>query len=204
MAIIGENGSGKTHMLEAIHLASGGGLSYIQAPRIEDAFFEIHFKEEIGEKIFSLTRREEKDIYKIQNSKVSGAKYKEDLPYRTVFISPFDMNLLYFAPAMRREYIDNILSRGMHQFSSIRREYEGTMRQRNALLKKIRENEAKREDLDYWDRSFSEKAYIFHLYRKKWVNFILENKEVFHSFLPEYELVFRYESKIEELMVESE
>lgn len=167
--IIGENGSGKTHILEAIHLASGGNLTYIQAPRTEDAFFEILFREEIGEKLFSLSRHEEKDIYKIQGTKVSGIKYRENLPYRTVFVSPFDMNLLYFAPAMRREYMDNILARGMHQFTGVRREYDGTMRQRNALLKKIRDNEARREDLDYWDRSFAEKAYMYHLYRMKWV-----------------------------------
>lgn len=181
-------------------MVSGGNLTYIQAPRTEDAFFEALFREEVGEKTFSLSRHEEKDTYKIQGTKVSGVKYRENLPYRTVFVSPFDMNLLYFAPAMRREYMDNILARGMHQFTGIRREYDGTMRQRNALLKKIRDNEARREDLDYWDRSFAEKAYMYHLYRMKWVGFIQEHEYIFHEFLPDYRLIFSYESRILELM----
>ena len=53
------------------------------------------------------------------------------------------MNLLYFAPGVRRDYIDSILSRTYTQFPKVKREYDLTMRQRNALLKKIREGEAK-------------------------------------------------------------
>jgi recombinational DNA repair ATPase RecF len=49
------------------------------------------------------------------------------------------MNLLYFAPSIRRDYIDSILDRTFSQFRMVKREYEGVMRQRNALLKKIRE-----------------------------------------------------------------
>ena len=78
-------------------------------------------------------------------------KYREELPYRTVFVSPFDMNLFYFAPSLRRDYIDSILARTFAQFSSVKRDYDESMRQRNALLKKIRDGEAKREDLSYWD-----------------------------------------------------
>ena len=61
------------------------------------------------------------------------------LPWRTVHISPFDMNLLYFAPGMRRDYIDSILGRTYEQFHIVERNYETTLRQRNALLKKIKE-----------------------------------------------------------------
>ena len=94
----------------------------------------------------------------IQGKKVSGVKYREELPFRSVLVSPFDMNLLYFAPSWRRDYMDSVLSRIFAQFSKVRRDYDITMRERNALLKKIREGEAKREDLDYWDKSFCEKA----------------------------------------------
>jgi recombinational DNA repair ATPase RecF len=71
--------------------------------------------------------------------KISGKKYEESLSFKTVFIGPFDMNLLYFAPALRRDYMDNILERAFSQFRIVKRDYEGIMRQRNALLKKIRE-----------------------------------------------------------------
>jgi DNA replication and repair protein RecF len=125
---------------------------------------------------------------------VTAKKYRESLPYRTVFISPFDMNLLYFAPSIRRDYIDSILDRTFSQFRMVKREYEGVMRQRNALLKKIREWEAKREDLDFWDRSFAEKAHIYSLYRKKWFTFVQKHLELISLFLEKYTLSCQYES----------
>jgi recombinational DNA repair ATPase RecF len=49
------------------------------------------------------------------------------------------MNLFYFAPSYRRDYIDSILERSYESFRSVRREYDTIMRQRNALLESIRE-----------------------------------------------------------------
>jgi len=127
--------------------------------------------------------------------KVPAKKYRESLPYRTVFISPFDMNLLYFAPSIRRDYIDSILDRSFHQFHGVKRDYELVMRQRNALLKRIRDGEASRSDLDFWDASFAEKAHIYGLYRKKWFKFLHENIEHLYHFLEGYTLEAVYESK---------
>lgn len=76
------------------------------------------------------------------------------------------------------------------------------MRQRNALLKKIREGEARREDLAYWDKSFSEKAEIYYLYRMRWVDFVEKNTAIFQKILPEYEIIFSYASKIEDIKSE--
>ncbi len=197
-AIIGTNGSGKTHILEALHIVSGGHLSYIQAPREREKVisFEIIHKSNIGNKSYSLTRHEGKDVYMIQGKKVTGVKYREELPYRTVFVSPFDMNLFYFAPSMRRDYIDSILARTFAQFSKVKRDYDESMRQRNALLKKIREGEAKRTDLPYWDRIFRGNAELYTLYRKKWGNFIEEHMDTIHSFLSKYNLSFHYTGSI--------
>ena len=111
--------------------------------------------------------------------KVSGIKYRENLPYRTVFLSPFDMNLLYFAPSLRRDYIDSILSRVFTQFPKAKRDYENVMRQRNALLKKIRENEAKKSDLDYWDTIFIEQTILYLTYREKWRDFMQSSFDIF-------------------------
>jgi recombinational DNA repair ATPase RecF len=69
------------------------------------------------------------------------------------------------------------------------------MRQRNALLKSIRDGEAKREDLDYWDQSFAEKANIYGLYRKRWYHFIHENISRISLFLDRYTIRCLYESK---------
>lgn len=149
-----------------------------------------------GPKHFSRTRQGGKDIYQIQQKKISGIKYQENLPHRTLLVSPFDMNLLYFAPSARREYIDSILMRAYPSFGKVRREYTEAMRQRNSLLKKVREGEASRNDLNYWDTCFAEKAFLYHQYRKKWYQFVMEELAHIRTLLPEYEITFQYESVI--------
>lgn len=109
-------------------------------------------------KSYRLLRDEKREFYAIQGTKATKPKYMNALPWRTVYISPFDMNLLYFAPAMRRDAMDLVLARVYEQFSGVRRDYELAMRQRNAMLKSIREGLSKREDLDYWDTKFAEYA----------------------------------------------
>lgn len=191
------NGSGKTHLLEAIHLVSGGELQYLQAPWKENTNLEISYYTPIGPKVFGRTRHDGKDIYRIQGKIISGTKYRENLPYRTLFVSPFDMNLLYFAPSARREYIDSILLRAFPIFPKIRREYTEAMRQRNSLLKHIREGQAEKKELNFWDQCFAQKAFLYHQYRKKWYTFIQNNISHIHAFLPEYPIQFEYESKID-------
>lgn len=105
------------------------------------------------------------------------------------------MNLLYFAPSVRRDYIDSILDRIFHQFRIVKREYEGVMRQRNALLKRVRDGESERNDLDFWDVSFSEKAYLYGLYRRKWYTFTKEHISKIGHFLENHILECIYESK---------
>lgn len=119
------------------------------------------------------------------------------LPWRTVHISPFDMNLLYFAPAMRRDYIDLILSRTYAQFPGIKRDYDLVMRQRNAMLKSIREGLSKREDLDYWDSKFAEVAESYGLYRARYVAYVRYAMEQFPTFFAKYTPAFHYESSVE-------
>ncbi len=197
-AIIGTNGSGKTHILEAIHIASGGALHTPHGPRTGDSEVELTVATDLGPKSYTLARKAEKDIYTLQGKAISGVKYRESLPFRTVFVSPFDMNLLYFAPAIRRDYIDSILARTFAQFSKTKRDYLEVMRQRNALLKKIREGEGKPNMLDAWDDMFVEKAILYDAYRRKWVDWILTHMDELSSFLPKYTLSFSYQASIEE------
>ncbi len=119
------------------------------------------------------------------------------LPWRTVHISPFDMNLLYFAPAMRRDYIDLILARSYAQFPGVRRDYEGCMQQRNTLLKKIRDGLAKREDLDFWDSKFAEYAELYTLYRNRYSDYVRSALIRFPQFFSKYSPEFDYQGSIE-------
>lgn len=137
--IIGANGSGKTHILDAIHMLSGSRPLYGDATLDAGSEFEGIFEVSGLRKSYRMVRDDTREYYAIQGSKTTKPKYLAALPWRTVHISPFDMNLLYFAPSMRRDYIDLILSRTYEQFPRVRRDYDLAMRQRNAMLKKIRD-----------------------------------------------------------------
>ncbi len=69
------------------------------------------------------------------------------------------------------------------------------MRQRNALLKKIREWEARQDGLEFWDTKFAEYAYKYGLYRTKYIQFIQEsineNKD-YALFFGKYDIHIRY------------
>lgn len=69
------------------------------------------------------------------------------------------------------------------------------MRQRNALLKRVRDGASERDDLNFWDTSFAEKAYVYGLYRKKWYSFMGEHIMKIGYFLENYTLECLYESK---------
>ena len=104
------------------------------------------------------------------------------------------MNLLYFAPGMRREYIDSILARTYEQFHVVERNYENTLRQRNALLKKIKEGISKKEELSFWDAKFAECADIYGLYREKYRDFVQASLAGLPQFFGKYTLSFEYRS----------
>lgn len=72
------------------------------------------------------------------------------------------------------------------------------MRQRNALLKKIREGEAERHDLDFWDTKFAEMAELYTLYRQQYTQYIQSLLGQLPEFFSRYPLVFRYISSLDE------
>ncbi len=191
------NGSGKTHILDAIHMLSGSRPLYGDATLEMGSEFEGIFVANELRKSYRIVRDETREYYGIQWSKSTKPKYMTALPWRTVHISPFDMNLLYFAPAMRRDYIDLILARSYAQFPGVRRDYERSMQQRNALLKKIRDGLAKRENLDFWDAKFAEYAEVYGLYRTRYRDYVRAALVRFPQFFGKYSPEFDYQSSIE-------
>ena len=159
--------------------------------------FEGVFSEGDLRKVYRMVRDDSREYYAIQGAKITKPKYMVTLPWRTVHISPFDMNLLYFAPAMRRDYIDLILSRTYAQFPGIKRDYDIAMRQRNAMLKSIRDGLSRREDIDYWDQKFAEIAESYGLYRARYMTYVRETMPTFPTFFAKYAPEFHYESSIE-------
>lgn len=192
-SIVWPNGSGKSHILEAIHILAGGKV-LIPHER-GGTWFQIEwfFWESGMEKQYILIKADGKEQHTIQWTKISKKKYLKEIPYVSVYIGPFEMNLLYLNPSIRREYIDAVLGQTFESFGVIEREYHQILKQRNALLKKIREQEAKKEDLDFWDKKLASTGTLYHMYRKKYIQTI---KDGLGHIADRYKITPIYESSI--------
>lgn len=105
---------------------------------------------------------------------------------------------------MRRDYIDSILERKYEQFRLVKRDYENVMRQRNALLKNIREGKSLRKDLDFWDKKFANLAHTYLLYRQKYIQYVSLNSAILEEYLPKYECNFEYQGSVDTLEEQEE
>ena len=133
--IVGENGSGKTSVLEAIYLAMRGkSFRAVDAEilRRDADFYRVELDYENGEKVLI--------TYDNTNKKfVVGDKKTARLPkkyrYPVVLFLPDDLHLVHASPTSRREYFDRILSQIDDNYSSVLSRYNKALKQRNELLK---------------------------------------------------------------------
>lgn len=72
---------------------------------------------------------------------------------RTVLFAPEEMLLVVGSPSLRREALDRLA--GQHSAAYLRElaTYGRALQQRNSLLRLIREGEAQRDQLGFWDRT---------------------------------------------------
>lgn len=143
---VGNNGVGKTNILDALHYLSVGksflgntDLNNIQAG--ED-FFAIEAEINDGDKeniIKVQMPREAKKIIK-KNDKTYDrlADHIGFLP--NVIISPYDSNLISDSGESRRKFLDAMISQTDAEYLFHLIQYQKTLQQRNALLKNFARN----------------------------------------------------------------
>lgn len=91
---------------------------------------------------------------------------------RVVLFEPEDLNLIIGSPSRRRDYLDFILSQASREYYRCLLAYQKGLRRRNKLLVQIREGEAKKTQLEYWDRSLIKNGQIIHQNRREWLGFV--------------------------------
>ncbi|HLQ47608.1 MAG TPA: DNA replication and repair protein RecF [Candidatus Dormibacteraeota bacterium] len=73
---------------------------------------------------------------------------------RTVVFAPEEMLLVVGSPGLRRAAIDQLAGQRGPAYLRDLAEYSRTLQQRNSLLRAIREEEAHRDELRFWDTTF--------------------------------------------------
>ncbi len=154
--ITGQNGSGKTSLVEALHvalqgssfkgsdadiLARGQGWYRVDVAFDDGSVRTVKFDSTrtTGRKQFTVN---EKTHYRL------SPQHK----YPVVLFEPDDLRLLNGSPTRRRQFIDRFISQLDPKYAVALRRYERALRQRNVLLKQ----QAGHDALFAWDVSLSE------------------------------------------------
>jgi len=138
---VGNNGVGKTNVLDAIYYLSFAKSYFnpvaIQNIRHNQEFFMIQGEYLLDEKIDTVVcslKRGNKKVLK-RNGKVYE-KFSEHIGHLPlVIISPADRDLIVEGSDIRRKFIDNVISQSDKDYLQIILRYNKVLAQRNSLLK---------------------------------------------------------------------
>ena len=143
--LIGENGSGKTSVLEAIYEALRGKsfkASDNEILRRGADFYRVELNFCDGKKTVVLFDGKKKQFL-VEDKKVSRLPKRNRYP--VVLFLPDDLHLVATSPTKRRTYFDRVLAEFDEAYSSSLLKYEKSLKQRNELLKRyVKEGEAGR------------------------------------------------------------
>ncbi|OGD61767.1 hypothetical protein A3A71_00480 [Candidatus Berkelbacteria bacterium RIFCSPLOWO2_01_FULL_50_28] len=160
--VSGDNGSGKTSLLEAIRLLSIGkslhGVSFSEAVMFERDSFRLSAtiqqdgKETEVELFFGSpfpgAQVNERHLA-VNGNRTEWLDFIGTLP--TVLFLPSDLDIVLGAPERRRRYLDGVLFQIDKQFRYDYLELQKVLRERSALLFSIKIGRAGRDELGPWN-----------------------------------------------------
>ena len=152
----GENGAGKTNLLEALHVATQGF-----SPRTRTDGRLIGF----GETAASVAVRIERDavahavrvklaaaggkIAELDGSKLASAEaLRREFP--TLVFTPDRLAVVKGGPAVRRAYLDRVLARLLPVQAGLPQDYAAILAQRNAALRRVQLGLSPRDVVSPW------------------------------------------------------
>ena len=200
-AIIWENGKWKTNILEAIALFSGINFWKIEFDNLvnkNESIFFIEIELFSGEKVSISYDKESKIKKYFINWKNSSKKKISEVTDNVVFFSPIIMNMMYLSPTLRREFLDETLSKTFPEYKKLQSEYKKILISRNKLLKNIRDKKSDKSEIEFWNKKFILKATQIYNYRFWITNFLKENTNDFTSYFNNKisKFKFKYKTKI--------
>lgn len=159
---VGNNGVGKTNILDALHYLSVGksflGNTDINNIKKDEDFFTIdaEIQNDDSEDIIKISQpKESKKIIK-KNDK-SYDRMADHIGYLpSVMISPYDSNLISDSGESRRKFLDSMISQTNSEYLFELIQYQKIIQQRNALLKYFAKNRVfDKNSLEIYDEPIS-------------------------------------------------
>ena len=187
---IGDNGAGKTNILDAIYYLSFCKSYFNPADtqniKHDESFFAVHGtyhkNNNGGDKLSVVQKRGQRKVFKLNDKEYERLADHIGL-YPLVMISPYDRDLINEGSEVRRKYIDSVISQFDKVYLNNLMNYNKVLQQRNVLLKRFAENNYfDAASLEIWSNklaSLGEKIYS-------------KRKEFLNDFLPLFQHYFEF------------
>ncbi|MDG2465363.1 MAG: DNA replication/repair protein RecF [Crocinitomicaceae bacterium] len=204
----GDNGSGKTNILDAVHYLSVC-KSYLNAVDRQNIRFDQPFF--VIQGIFDTPEREvdiqcsvklgSKKIFK--RNKKEYEKLAEHIgQFPCVMISPYDRNLIGDGSEVRRRWMDGIIAQSNRGYLEDLQRYKKVLDQRNALLKNMYESRLfDRESIEVWNEQLIRYGTKIHEARKEFLTEFIPVFQRSYNFIGEEDekIDLEYRSQLNDL-----
>ena len=184
--IYGDNAQGKTNLIEAIWLFTGG-RSFRSAKDAELIKFGSDFAK-LDMEFFSCGRNQTASIViegkrrRVTLNKVEKKSAASLVgSFCAVVFSPNHLSLVKDGPAGRRRFIDSALCQIKPAYCSAVLKYNHILNQRNRLLKEIKNRESLIDTLDVWDENLSFYGAAIVKERIEYIELVKSKAERFYS-----------------------
>lgn len=184
--IFGQNAQGKTNLLEALWLFTGGRSFRGSRDHELIAFGQETAKLSLS---FFSEEREQKAVLTIQNKKrsasINGVDYGGVMELvgkcRAVVFSPEHLSLVKDGPALRRSFLDGALCQLRPVYTKLLFQYNRVLQQRNALLKDIPRHGELLDTLEIWDEKLSQRGARIIMERGEYIRLLSQPAQAFYE-----------------------
>ena len=173
---VGDNGSGKTNLLDAIHYLSFTKSFFIKQDSMnvlyDQAFMTIEGVFEKDDKMELVQCAFKTGVKKVvKRNKKKYDKLADHIGlFPLVMVSPTDIELLLSGSDVRRKYMDSVISQFDKEYLNTLIAYNKLILQRNALLKSSDSDTAYLSNLSLYDEQLSPLAHIIFDKRQLFLN----------------------------------
>lgn len=191
----GRNGSGKTSVIEAIHIL-GTGKSFrasqikqvVKEGESELIVYSRLLKEGNKKVSVGIQRNRNEFQARIDGVKIKGlSELAKQLPL--LVITPESHRLLENGPSWRRKYLDWGVFHVEHEYASIWSKYHTALKQRNSLL----QQKGTQHNIQTWTETLCSLGNTLHHFRDRYFEKLLPQLLKFCDvFLPGHKLEFEY------------
>ena len=193
----GNNAQGKTNILEALYFAALG-----RSFRTYKESELIKFNHDYSNIIINYVKNDRDNTIEINLSKgnkkvikLNGIKINKSSELvgniNLVIFSPDDITILKQGPALRRKFLDVLISQLKPKYMFELLEYNKILDNRNAMLKS-----KNIETIDIWNEQLATKMEIIYKYRKEYIDKLQEKLTIIHPGLTDNkeEITIKYKT----------